>query len=82
MDLGVRIRGGLLGPVGDAKCLSALSLYRQKNCDSFRVGLKCSLYMQTTWHLEKYWIKARERVRVDLVHFGPPYLDHTHVTNA
>ena len=38
--------------------------------------------MKATWHLEKHWIKARERVRVDLVDLDSPDLNHTHMTNV
>ena len=38
--------------------------------------------MQATWHLEKRWIKVRERVRVDLVDLDSLDLDHTHVINV
>ena len=50
--------------------------------DFHHVRLKCSLCMKTTWHLDKCWIKVRERAHVDLVDFGAPYPDHTHVMHA
>ena len=46
------------------------------------MGLKFSSGSQATWHLEESQIKARERARVDHVDFGPPDLDHMHVTNS
>ena len=33
------------------------------------------------WQLERRWIKARKRARVDLVDLGPPDRDQTHVIN-
>ena len=45
------------------------------------MGLKNSLCTQAKCQLERCWIKAHKRVRVDLVDFGPPDRDQVHVGN-
>ena len=75
---GNRLRRGVLRPIRQRKGLrSSPILYATIHFDFLHVRLSFSEGMQATWQLKKHRIKACERARVNLMHFGPPNLDHT-----
>ena len=48
----------------------------------FCVGLIFFCSSQATWQRVECWIKVQKLERVDLVDFGPPDRDQTHVLNS
>ena len=74
---------GVIRSIGQRKGLRSFPLIKaSKPIYFFYVGLNESLYLQVTWHRVECWIKARESARIDLVDFGPPDRDQTHVLKS